>query len=349
MSSKNRKPTTQTTPESTPDAPQTTPDEQTPVTPAESQTTSDVAPVVENTPVYTTGSPLVVNNVLHTVLKLAKTGDTFMAECGRIYTLADARPGEPIDLGKMCDYCADGEFAPVDVPAPVIIIQRAPRATKPQLPWYVSAAIARDNAARDATDRLIRLNAALATLRTNLNTVILPTSPWLTTPFSSDQPGYATNVSLLDIATPATTILEVLGNALVTIKAVSGTKRAYTRSASTGDRAERGTYAPPENTDDTPELGEIRRYATAGEERAISIINHVDAWVDTDGKPVKTQDKLVDNLCSFCKSDKHIRRTGFFSASREIEKMRERAANVPASNVTSMPETSSDSTVEAAA
>ena len=53
------------------------------------------------------------------------------------------------------------------------------------------------------TDRLVRLNTALTTLRTNLNTVILPTSPWLTTPFSSDQPGYATNVSLLDIATPA--------------------------------------------------------------------------------------------------------------------------------------------------
>jgi hypothetical protein len=81
-------------------------------------------------------------------------------------------------------------------------------------------------------------------------------------------------------------------------------------------RAPRGKYATPEHNTDSPELGEIRRYANAGDERAKDIIAHVDAWVD-------------GQVCTYCKSKGHVRRTGFFSAAREIVKMADRAAKKP--------------------
>jgi hypothetical protein len=85
-------------------------------------------------------------------------------------------------------------------------------------------------------------------------------------------------------------------------------------TVSGGPKAPRGRYSAPERETDSPELGEIRRFARAGDERAKTIIAHVDAWVD-------------GQTCTYCKSEKHIRRTGFFSAAREIAKMADRAAS----------------------
>jgi hypothetical protein len=214
----------------------------------------------------------------------------FTSECGWAYVFE--REATTADVLALCSYCADGSIAPEAVqPAKV----KAPKAAKLAPVLTFEEQIEAEQ--KLAEERRAILSAAFATLHDSFRE--LP--EW-----------------------PATSqAIEILETAL---RSVKGT-RARTPGAVAGTKAPRAVYVVGDRKEgDSDALAMIRQYANQGDERAQAIIAHVDSWVDADGKYVSTADKIVGGICPTCNSDKHLRRTGFFSAEREIEKMRERAA-----------------------
>jgi len=217
-------------------------------------------------------------------------GDMFAAECGRVYRIGE--PGQPGDLINSCAYCNEGTFAPVDAtddkPRKVKAAKAGPSAEE------LAAA-----EAKAAQERRFLINRVVNGLYESLNT--------------------------LGNSAPAESYVETLTAA---IKLVKGA-RVSTTGVASGPKSPRATYdVQPTVEGDSPELARIRELADAGSERAKVVIAHVDSWRDADGKVVSTKDKLPEGLCSYCKSVKHIRRTGFFSAAVTIAQCEKQVAEV---------------------